>query len=723
MAKNNKKAPAAKLQDTKFSAHSGVDVMPPMPAPLWPTFLVFFLPLIAYLFSAAHSVTFEDSGVFIGAAASLGLPQPPGYPLYTLIAWLFTHLPFATVAYRVHIFSGLCVAGSALFLYLSARRLFAGNWQVALIAALLFAFGDTVWSQAIVAEVYPLHILLFSCLFFITLKIIEQPARKNFIWFGVVFGLALANHWPLLILAAPMFLAFAWPRRREILRQSWVWAPIALIIAAGFYIFMMWRSQQNPAVSFLGPLQTWRDLYDYVARSYYRGIEEKWNSRFIDKLLFFADAVYAAFWREWYLAGTIFVAGGLYQAKKYFSRAQLLGLAFAFLSTTFILQITINFEFNDLNQNVMKVFHLVPLFATAIIMGCGLLFLQKKFGVARPLYAASVAVVIVMIANYIKNDLHDDTLAEGYSRFVLDAIPVREKSQAVIAGTDADVGPLAYIRVALNERQDLRLYTQSGVFFRERIFDPFIMKSKVRYEKTEQFIKQEGIVYSTKSMDIFEAAKDLPFSLDYNGLFYEISAQSRAPLMFGPETTAKAVKLLDDYTARPHSANWSYHRETLASRLCNFVVLRGVEHPAYKKSRACQQVWARHLTKNKRFAEADAIYRSLIESGRWMINAERHLLRYHQLINRMEWINTEPGNLEEKKAKVLAAVDYVKPGLFEYQQCGNSLFTVIDSLRSQVNLPGDVIDGLAFFYKCKKKEQRKDNIANGIDPSAAKGSK
>jgi hypothetical protein len=709
MAKNTKKALAAELPVTKKTADN-IAAVPAVvtPPPKWAAPLIFFFPLLIFLLSTAHSVTFEDSGVFIGSAFCLGLPQPPGYPLYTVVAWLFTHLPFDTVAFRVHIFSGLCGAGAALFFYYSALRLFKGNWQVSLLTALLFAFGDTLWSQAVVAEVYPLHILLFSALFLITLQIIENPSCKNFIVFGVVFGLALANHWPLLILASPLFLAFAWPVRWQVLRASWYWASIAIVVAAAFYLNMMYRSQQDPAISFLGPMHGLRDLWDVIARNYYRGIEEKWESRPVDKLFFFLDPVYGVFWREWYLAGLGFLTTGLYVARRYFSREQLIGLAFAFLSTTFMLQLVLNFEFNDLNENVMKVFHLAPIFAAAMVMGAGLLFLQSKYG-KRALYACVGCIVIALVCNFIKNDLHGDHLAEGYSRFVLDAIPQKEKSQALIAGTDADVGPLGYTHVALGVRPDLRLYTQSGVFFKDRLFDPFIDKAKVRYQYTEQFIKNEGLVYSTKSVDVFESTKDLPFTLNYNGLFYEISANGAAPLTFGPEWTDKAVKLLDEYVKNPRTANWEYHRETIAARLCNFVVLRGVEHEAFKKSRACAQIWARHLSKNKRYAEADQVFRQLIDTGRWMINAERHLLRYHQMVNRMEWINAEPGTLPEKKAKVLQAVEYVKPGLFEYPHCGNSLFTVIDSLKSQVNLPSDVLEGLALFSKCKKTDAKKAN--------------
>ena len=65
--------------------------------------LAFSIPcLIAlgvYIFSLPPSITLEDAGELVVAADHLGVPHPPGYPLWTLLAWFFQAV-FGFVEYR-----------------------------------------------------------------------------------------------------------------------------------------------------------------------------------------------------------------------------------------------------------------------------------------------------------------------------------------------------------------------------------------------------------------------------------------------------------------------------------------------------------------------------------------------------------------------------------------------------------------------------------------------
>src|SRR3954451_22589161 len=67
-----------------------------------------------YAATLAPSVTFWNAGEFIAAARTLGIPHPPGTPLFVIAlnAWarLLAFLPFAVAT---NLFSAVCSAAAA----------------------------------------------------------------------------------------------------------------------------------------------------------------------------------------------------------------------------------------------------------------------------------------------------------------------------------------------------------------------------------------------------------------------------------------------------------------------------------------------------------------------------------------------------------------------------------------------------------------------------------
>ena len=124
--------------------------------------------LAVYVLTLAPTVTFWDAGEFIAAARTLGIPHPPGTPLFVMIAhaWGLV-VPLGEFAYRTNLLSALFSASAAGFLFLvvhqstrgvveglpegSARALRLGG---AAAAAFLGAFCFTNWQNSNETEVY-----------------------------------------------------------------------------------------------------------------------------------------------------------------------------------------------------------------------------------------------------------------------------------------------------------------------------------------------------------------------------------------------------------------------------------------------------------------------------------------------------------------------------------------------------------------------------------------
>ena len=209
---------------------------------------VFLVTLAMYVKTMAPTVSFWDCGEFIACSYMLGVPHPPGSPLYVLLGRLFTLVPIDDVASRVIFMSALSSALAVGFTYLStaavARRALGGSSLQAFdderdfgvaagaaIAALCLAFSYTFWFNATEAEVYA-YSLFFACCGLWTIVYWDgtQHGSGNDRWLffiAYVFGLGGGLHM-LCLLTIPTLLVLAWFADRQLRRLILVMVGVGL---------------------------------------------------------------------------------------------------------------------------------------------------------------------------------------------------------------------------------------------------------------------------------------------------------------------------------------------------------------------------------------------------------------------------------------------------------------------------------------------------------------
>lgn len=266
-----------------------------------------------YWQTLAQTVTWlhngADSGDLAAAAFVFGIPHPPGYPLYTLIASGFARLPWFEPAHGLAIFSAL--AGSAAVFVLA--RAGAGvltlpqranpsplaplpggegnaatplqpspyqgegakpltpspspTWRgaqevrvevlIAPIAALAFGLAPMIWSQAIIAEVYALNLLLVA----VILWACVTTHRYRIPIAALAFGLGLVHHLAILLLAPGALIALQ-PTRRD-------WKALILLLAPlVFYVYLPIAALPNPPVKWGDPVTPERFIWLVTAEQY-----------------------------------------------------------------------------------------------------------------------------------------------------------------------------------------------------------------------------------------------------------------------------------------------------------------------------------------------------------------------------------------------------------------------------------------------------------------------
>ncbi len=130
--------------------------------------VVFFVVFAGYVWTLAPAVTFWDAGEFLAAAKILGIPHPPGTPVFVFLANVWAKLvPIGEFALRVNLMTAVFSSATAALMFLVVFHGLRGVAQTerdvadpvfvyggAGAAALVSAFAFTVWQNSNESEVY-----------------------------------------------------------------------------------------------------------------------------------------------------------------------------------------------------------------------------------------------------------------------------------------------------------------------------------------------------------------------------------------------------------------------------------------------------------------------------------------------------------------------------------------------------------------------------------------
>jgi hypothetical protein len=218
---------------------------------------------LLYFFTIAPSTAMWDTGEYMAAAKVLGLPHPPGNPLFVLVAHVFGAFPLpGNYAQHINTMAALCSALSAGFWFLVTERVLAGwlgkGWQRitgAALATLIGATAYTVWNQSVVNEkVYTVSLLFFTIVSWLMISWTDDPdgrsADKKLILVAYLLGLGYANH-PAGFLAAPaVVFAIAVRRWQTFLRWKLVLVAAAvLLLGLTPFVYEPIRAAHFPAMN------------------------------------------------------------------------------------------------------------------------------------------------------------------------------------------------------------------------------------------------------------------------------------------------------------------------------------------------------------------------------------------------------------------------------------------------------------------------------------------
>ena len=170
---------------------------------------LFVITFVIYFSTMAPTVSFWDTGEFIATSYILGIPHPPGSPLYLLVGKLFSLIPISSdIAFRVNIFSPLISAATISLLFLICNQFLdrvdteienkTFKIYSSFIASLTFAFTHSHWFNAVETEVYAFSGFLTALVIYLVMRWSKEYKNSYhliyLIFISYLIGLATGLH-------------------------------------------------------------------------------------------------------------------------------------------------------------------------------------------------------------------------------------------------------------------------------------------------------------------------------------------------------------------------------------------------------------------------------------------------------------------------------------------------------------------------------------------------
>ena len=220
---------------------------------------------LLYAVTLAPTTAFWDTSEYIATAHILGIPHPPGNPLFIILArtWdILLGIFGLSTAVRINLFSALMGALSHGFWFLVVHHIlrhFSDDRRFRLIGAfaavLVSATAFTVWNQSNVNEkVYTVSLLTIALLSWLAFRWQERIGKagddKLLVLMAFVLALSVGNHL-MAFLAAPALLLFVLLVRPRCLLnlRLYLFGVPAIVLALSVHLFLPIRSELGPIIN------------------------------------------------------------------------------------------------------------------------------------------------------------------------------------------------------------------------------------------------------------------------------------------------------------------------------------------------------------------------------------------------------------------------------------------------------------------------------------------
>ncbi len=408
---------------------------------------------IVYLFTIAPSVVHIDSGELAAVQVLPGIAHPTGYPLFTIIGYLFSLIPLPfTKIFQMNLLAAIyCSTAVGIFTFtakfcLDNLSLFDAKQKLktkkskdkkkkhkdvqkivetglpetlkipsAVFGGLIIAFSKTFWFQSTSVEVYSLHLLLITLIIFLLVKAYSVSHKsediKPWLIFTVALALGFTNHMTtLLILPGVAYLYFSRFKFNKsslvkILIMILIFVPVLIII----YSYLPFRASQSPLLNWGNPIDFERILRHISGKQYQVWLFSS-TAAAKKQFIYFIEVLPL----EFYLTLSIAIIGLFYSYIK--ARKIFLFILITFLSTVLY---SINYDIHDIDAYFLLAFIMISFFS---VFGAIKLFTLKGAKQKIVLMILGIVAVLQFYLNFGKVDQSNVYTFEDYTKSLLNSV-------------------------------------------------------------------------------------------------------------------------------------------------------------------------------------------------------------------------------------------------------------------------------------------------------------
>ena len=448
--------------------------------------------LIAFIFfltTIAPSVIQIDTGELAAVQVTLGIAHPTGYPLFTILGYIFSSvpLPFSKI-FQLNLLAALyCAAAVSVFSYSSKlvldnlykfglikivkekskKRRTSDKFEVtstsvksdlsesikiiaAIFGGLFLALSKTFWFQSTSVEVYSLHLLLITIITLTLLKAFlfsdkDKTALKLWLIFAFTLALGFTNHMTtLLIIPGVAYLYFTQNKFnansfKQIIIMLFVFFPVLILV----YSYLPIRASQNPLINWGNPIE-WERIIRHISGQQY----QVWLFSSTDAAAKQFNYFVTNLPKEFSLTLLIGVFGlivSFIQAKKIF-----IFNLIVFLSTVLY---SINYDINDIDSYFLLAYIALAFFIVFGIVQLILFAEKNKMKLIIPVIVLLTLLSIQFYANYDSVTEKNNYVYEDYTKALLNSVP---KNSIVFSYQwDYFISESYYFQLVENFRKDV----------------------------------------------------------------------------------------------------------------------------------------------------------------------------------------------------------------------------------------------------------------------------